>query len=82
MSAEGIRVGLACTDDFRSTPVNRHRYRASGCLKCAKSRHLQHPRRYSTSSHSSGLSSRTRAPSSARWSKGADDRAESFCQQA
>ena len=23
------------TDDFRSTPVNRHRYRASGCLKCS-----------------------------------------------
>src|SRR3954447_10419610 len=23
------------TDDFRSTPINRHRYRASGCLKGA-----------------------------------------------
>ena len=23
------------TDDFRSTPINRHRYRASACLKCA-----------------------------------------------
>ena len=29
------------TDDFRSIPINRHRYRASACLKCAKlgSRH-------------------------------------------
>src|SRR6267142_3789731 len=24
------------TDDFRSTPINRHRYRASACLKSAK----------------------------------------------
>ena len=27
------------TDDFRSTPINRHRYRASACLKCARGRH-------------------------------------------
>src|SRR5216684_2304476 len=25
-------------DDFRSTPINRHRYRASACLKCANER--------------------------------------------
>jgi hypothetical protein len=24
------------TDDFRSTPINRHRYHASACLKCQK----------------------------------------------
>ena len=30
-----VRVGLARTDDFRSTPINRHRYRASACLKSA-----------------------------------------------
>jgi hypothetical protein len=23
-------------DDFRSIPINGHRYRASACLKCAK----------------------------------------------
>jgi hypothetical protein len=23
------------TDDFRSTPINRHRYRPSACLECA-----------------------------------------------
>ena len=28
-------------DEFRSTPINRHHYRASGCLKCANRRHLQ-----------------------------------------
>src|SRR6185436_12549548 len=28
-----------CTDDFRSPPINRHRYRASACLKRATSRH-------------------------------------------
>ena len=33
-----IRVGWCRTDDFRSTPINRHRYRASGCLKRAKNR--------------------------------------------
>ena len=25
------------TDDFRSPPINGHHYRASGCLKCARS---------------------------------------------
>ena len=33
-----IRVGWCRTDDFRSTPINRHRYRASGCLKRAKNK--------------------------------------------
>ena len=28
------------TDDFRSSPINRHRYRASACLKCANSGHI------------------------------------------
>ena len=27
-------------DEFRSTPINRHHYRASGCLKCANRRHM------------------------------------------
>ena len=26
-------------DDFRSAPINRHRYRASACLKCANKRY-------------------------------------------
>jgi hypothetical protein len=40
------------TDDFRSTAINRHRYRASSCLKSAKNRHghqaqyLQQDRRF------------------------------------
>jgi hypothetical protein len=29
------------TDDFRSTPINRHRYRASACLKRANSGLMQ-----------------------------------------
>jgi hypothetical protein len=33
------------TDDFRSTPINRHRYRASACLKCANKR-LMHRSNY------------------------------------
>jgi hypothetical protein len=37
-----VRIGSIAsawprTDDFRSTPINRHRCRASGCLKCAMS---------------------------------------------
>jgi hypothetical protein len=35
-----ICVGWPHTDDFRSTPINRHRYRASACLKCAINRNL------------------------------------------
>jgi hypothetical protein len=34
----GGGFGLGRTDDFRSTPINRHRYRASACRKCANSR--------------------------------------------
>jgi hypothetical protein len=39
---EVIRVGLARTDDFRSTPINRHRYRASACLKWGHEETLLH----------------------------------------
>jgi len=35
---EVIRVGLARTDDFRSTPINRHRCRVPTCLKGANKR--------------------------------------------